>query len=256
MPRVALSTVVASVRLLADASPLRTSTLYYVIYLFQFTQSLQLKMNIILESVHLLGEPLVKATVLFVMIHDSLEEMEECSSLMDPRVVTLLYSQTITFKSMLTSLELGQRVQLATLHGCKLCLSYLILTLVVAAERVTQWDDKVEALIVRWDGLLEVDVKVTPIGAEENRVHNYQLPADDVFAHLETEIRFIQLTDSAKGVFGQTYRPDYVSPVKVGVATPLMGGEDKYRTPSLLSPLCKLCRFNGLQLAFITLEAI
>ncbi|KAJ4970382.1 hypothetical protein NE237_003481 [Protea cynaroides] len=157
-------------------------------------------------------------------------------------------------------------------------------TLVLAAKRVSHWDDKVDALIVRWDGetvqvptdgeaewrssgddrvvivertddtnsvrvtvagLVEMDVKVTPIGAEESRVHNYQLPPGDAFAHLETQFRFKNLSDFVEGVLGQTYRPDYVSPVKIGVPMPMMGGEDKYRTPSLLSPICKLCRFNG-----------
>ncbi|CBI16298.3 hypothetical protein VitviT2T_007975 [Vitis vinifera] len=156
-------------------------------------------------------------------------------------------------------------------------------TLVIAADRVSHWDDDVDALIVRWDGetvtiptdgeaewrvdcgerevvvertddtnsvrvtvggLVEMDVRVTPVGADENRVHNYQLPADDAFAHLETQFSFKNLTESVEGVLGKTYRPGYVSPVKRGVPMPVMGGEDKYRTPSLFSPLCKLCRFQ------------
>ncbi|XP_043696698.1 uncharacterized protein LOC122647335 [Telopea speciosissima] len=158
-------------------------------------------------------------------------------------------------------------------------------TLVLAAKRVSHWNDNVEALIVHWDGeriqiptdeeaewrssggdrkvviertdetnsvrvtvagLVEMDVKVTPIGAKENQVHNYQLPSDNAFAHLETQFRFKSLSEYVEGVLGQTYRPDYVSPVKIGVPMPMMGGEDKYRTPSLLSPLCKLCRFKSL----------
>ncbi|KAK9158313.1 hypothetical protein Scep_004887 [Stephania cephalantha] len=157
-------------------------------------------------------------------------------------------------------------------------------TLILAAKKVSHWDAAVDNLIVRWDGdtvqvptdgeaewrtnedrrevvvertddansvrvsvsgLLEMDVKVTPIGAEENRVHNYQLPSDDAFAHLETQFKFKNLTDMVEGVLGKTYRPDYVSLVKVGVAMPMMGGEDKYRTPSLHSPLCNVCRFKG-----------
>ncbi|XP_068650579.1 uncharacterized protein [Aristolochia californica] len=157
-------------------------------------------------------------------------------------------------------------------------------TLVIAAQRVTKWDDSVDALLVRWegedvliptdeeaewqvisdagrevlvertadtnsirltiDGLVEIDVKVTPIGAEENRVHNYQLPADDAFAHLETQFLFKSLTDGVEGVLGKTYQPDYVSPVKVGVPMPLMGGEDRYKTPSFLSHVCASCRFQ------------
>ncbi|KAI5322284.1 PREDICTED: Root cap [Prunus dulcis] len=156
-------------------------------------------------------------------------------------------------------------------------------TLVIAAKRVSKWDDKVDALMVKWDGeavtipadgdaewrmngenrevivertddtncvrvtvagLLEMDIKVRPIGEEENRVHNYQIPADDTFAHLETQFRFSNLSDLVEGVLGKTYRPGYVSPVKVGVPMPMMGGEDKYQTSSLFSPLCKVCRFQ------------
>ena len=156
-------------------------------------------------------------------------------------------------------------------------------TLVLAAKRVSKWDDNVESLIVRWDGedvniptdgeaewrinsqqkevviertddtntvklsvdgLVEIDVKVTPIGEKENNVHNYQVPSDDAFAHLETQFKFFSLSDRVEGVLGKTYRTDYISPVKRGVLMPLMGGEDKYRTPSLYSPLCKVCLFQ------------
>lgn len=156
--------------------------------------------------------------------------------------------------------------------------------LVIAASKVSHWDDNVDSLNVRWDGeainiptdgeaewrsdgeerqvvvertddtnavkvtvagLLEMDIKVRPIGKHENKVHNYQLPDNDAFAHLETQFRFKNLTDLVEGVLGKTYRPDYVSPVKTGVPMPMMGGEDKYQTPSLSSPLCRLCRFQG-----------
>ncbi|KAF2288799.1 hypothetical protein GH714_014253 [Hevea brasiliensis] len=156
--------------------------------------------------------------------------------------------------------------------------------LVIAAKKVSQWNDNIDALTVRWDGqeinvpndeaaewrankeerevivertddtnsvrviaagLVEMDIKVRPIGKSENIVHNYQLPDDDAFAHLETQFRFKKLSDLVEGVLGKTYRADYVSPVKIGVPMPMMGGEDKYRTPSLLSPLCNACRFQG-----------
>ncbi|KAK3206019.1 hypothetical protein Dsin_020065 [Dipteronia sinensis] len=167
-------------------------------------------------------------------------------------------------------------------------------TLVIAAKRVSHWDDNVEALTVRWDGetvevptdgeeewrvvkdgrevvvertadtncvrvtvagLVQMDVKVRPIGAEENRVHNYQLPDNDAFAHLETQFRFSNLSDIVEGVLGKTYRPDYVSPVKRGVPMPMMGGEDKYQTPSLYSPLCNFCRFQRPS-GFIAIEGV
>ncbi|XP_061358781.1 uncharacterized protein LOC133302972 isoform X2 [Gastrolobium bilobum] len=156
-------------------------------------------------------------------------------------------------------------------------------TLVVAANRVSHWDDNVDSLTVKWDGevviiptdgeaewrangderevivertddansvrvtvsgLLELDIRVRPIGEKENKVHNYQLPSDDAFAHLETQFRFKKHTDHVEGVLGQTYRPGYVSPVKRGVPMPMMGGENKYQTLSLFSTSCNLCRFQ------------
>lgn len=156
-------------------------------------------------------------------------------------------------------------------------------TIVIAAKRVSKWDDNVDALTVSWDGeavviaidgeaewrtngetrevivertddannirvtiarLVEIDIRVRPIGEKENWVHKYQLPADDAFAHLEMQFRFSNLTDLVEGVLGKTYRPDYVSPVKIGVPMPMVGGEDKYQTPSLYSPFCKACRFQ------------
>ncbi|OWM84180.1 hypothetical protein CDL15_Pgr028172 [Punica granatum] len=156
-------------------------------------------------------------------------------------------------------------------------------TLVIAAKRVKHWDDSLDALIVQWDGeavhvptdgeaewrvkteertvvlertddlntiratvsgLVVMDINVRPIGEEENRVHNYQLPRDDAFAHLEIQFRFMNLSDLVEGVLGKTYRPGYISPVKIGVPMPMMGGEDKYETPSLHLPLCKVCRFQ------------
>ncbi|CAA7025008.1 unnamed protein product [Microthlaspi erraticum] len=162
--------------------------------------------------------------------------------------------------------------------------------LVIAANRVTQWDEKSDAFTLRYDGdlitlpedeqsewtaisgqkrkiviertdernsvrvlvsgLVQMDIKVRPIGKEENRVHNYQLPQDDAFAHLETQFKFLDLSELVEGVLGKTYRPDYVSSAKTGVPMPVMGGEDKYQTPSLFSPTCRLCRFKPLEVSF------
>lgn len=156
-------------------------------------------------------------------------------------------------------------------------------TLVISAKKVSQWDDSFEALNVEWDGesvtvptdgeaewrargverqvvvertdefnsvrvtvggLLEMDVKIRPIGKEENRVHKYEIPSDDAFAHLETQFKFSNLSDLVEGVLGKTYRPGYVSPVKIGVPMPMMGGEDKYQTSSLYSTVCNACSFK------------
>ncbi|KAF3455015.1 hypothetical protein FNV43_RR05463 [Rhamnella rubrinervis] len=75
-------------------------------------------------------------------------------------------------------------------------------------------------------------------------VHKYRLPDDDAFAYLETQFKFSTLTNLVEGVLRKTYRPDYVTSVKTGVPMPMMGGEDKYQTPSLYSTLCKACRFR------------
>nr|AAL06922.1 AT5g60530/muf9_180 [Arabidopsis thaliana] len=156
--------------------------------------------------------------------------------------------------------------------------------LVITANRVNQWDETSDAFTIRYDGelitlpedeqsewreisgqkkdiiiertdernsvrvlvsdLVQMDIRVRPIGKEENRVHNYQLPQDDAFAHLETQFKFLDLSELVEGVLGKTYRPDYVSSAKTGVPMPVLGGEDKYQTPSLFSPTCRLCRFK------------
>nr|GMD87420.1 uncharacterized protein LOC109150539 [Ipomoea batatas] len=90
----------------------------------------------------------------------------------------------------------------------------------------------------------EISVNVVPVTKEDDRVHNYQIPSDDCFAHLEVQFRFFGLSDRVEGVLGRTYRPDFENPAKPGVAMPVVGGEDKYRTASLLSPECKLCIFS------------
>nr|GMD90154.1 uncharacterized protein LOC109150539 [Ipomoea batatas] len=90
----------------------------------------------------------------------------------------------------------------------------------------------------------EISVNVVPVTKEDDRVHNYQIPSDDCFAHLEVQFRFFGLSDTVEGVLGRTYRPDFENTAKPGVAMPVVGGEDKYRTASLLSPECKLCIFS------------
>ncbi|CAK7327421.1 unnamed protein product [Dovyalis caffra] len=158
-------------------------------------------------------------------------------------------------------------------------------TLVIAAKRVSKWDDNIDALTVKWDGqtvddiptdgdtewrangeerevvvertddtntvrvqvanLVELNVRVRPIGKEENRVHNYQLPENDAFAHLETQFKFLNLTDLVEGVLGKTYRPDYVSPVKIGVPMPTMGEKTSTRLPPSLLLFAMFAGFNN-----------
>jgi len=87
-------------------------------------------------------------------------------------------------------------------------------------------------------------VNVVPVTKEDDAVHNYQVPEDDCFAHLEVQFRFFGLSPKVDGVLGRTYREDFENPAKVGVAMPVVGGEDKYRTTSLLSPNCASCVFS------------
>ncbi|KAG4960839.1 hypothetical protein JHK87_037472 [Glycine soja] len=90
----------------------------------------------------------------------------------------------------------------------------------------------------------EILVNVVPITKEDDRIHNYQVPSDDCFAHLEVQFRFFALSQKVDGVLGRTYRLDFENPAKPGVAMPVVGGEDKYRTNSLLSPDCVSCVFS------------
>ncbi|GFS39159.1 late embryogenesis abundant (LEA) protein-like protein [Actinidia rufa] len=48
-----------------------------------------------------------------------------------------------------------------------------------------------------------------------------------------------------EGVLGQNYQPDFKNPAKLGVAMPVVGGEEKYRTTSLLSADCGSCMFSS-----------
>ncbi|KAL4186047.1 hypothetical protein AMTRI_Chr09g12280 [Amborella trichopoda] len=102
----------------------------------------------------------------------------------------------------------------------------------------------VNSVSVSLPGIMEISVSIVPITEEDNRVHNYQIPEDDCFAHLEIQFSFFNLSPRVEGVLGQTYRPDFQNPVKRGVAMPIMGGEDKYKTSSLLSSDCKRCIFS------------
>uniref|UniRef100_A0A1D1XS48 Phosphoheptose isomerase n=1 Tax=Anthurium amnicola TaxID=1678845 RepID=A0A1D1XS48_9ARAE len=110
-------------------------------------------------------------------------------------------------------------------------------------ELAVERTGRANAVTVRLEGLAEASVKVVPVTEEDDRIHGYHVPADDCFAHLEVQFRFHKLAPEVEGVLGRTYQPDYVNPAKRGVAMPVLGGEDKYRTPSLVSPHCKACVF-------------
>ncbi|XP_057955532.1 uncharacterized protein LOC131149257 [Malania oleifera] len=92
--------------------------------------------------------------------------------------------------------------------------------------------------------MVEISVNVVPVTKEDDRIHNYQIPSDDCFAHLEVQFRFFGLSPKVEGVLGRTYQPNFKNPAKPGVAMPVVGGEDKYRTTSLLSADCSSCVFS------------
>ncbi|CAL8999502.1 unnamed protein product [Prunus brigantina] len=168
-------------------------------------------------------------------------------------------------------------------------------TLVIAAKRVSKWDDKVDALMVKWDGeainiptngeaewrtsdedrevivertddtnyvrvivtgIVDIAIRVRPIGEKEDRVHHYHIPGDDTFAHLETQFSFSNLSALVEGVLGKTYRPCYVSPVKRGVsnATDGWGGQIQNSITLLTSlqglqvpnyySICRACNYK------------
>ncbi|KAJ8754672.1 hypothetical protein K2173_010763 [Erythroxylum novogranatense] len=110
----------------------------------------------------------------------------------------------------------------------------------VKVERVSSKN----SVIVTLKDTAEILVNVVPVTKEDDKVHKYQVPANDCFVHLEVQFRFSNLSPKVDGVLGRTYRPDFESPTKPGVAMPVLGGEEKYRLASLLSADCKTCIFS------------
>ncbi|XP_077251435.1 late embryogenesis abundant (LEA) protein-like protein [Tasmannia lanceolata] len=100
------------------------------------------------------------------------------------------------------------------------------------------------SVIVTVAEIAEISVKVAPVTNQDDKIHNYHIPSDNCFAHLEVQFRFFGLSPKVEGVLGQTYRPDFKNSAKHGVAMPVVGGENKYRTTSLLSPDCSFCIFS------------
>ncbi|KAK4778982.1 hypothetical protein SAY86_006510 [Trapa natans] len=109
--------------------------------------------------------------------------------------------------------------------------------------RVERSSDK-NSVTVTVRSVAEISVNAVPVTREDDQIHSYRLPADDCFAHLEVQFRFSRLSPDVDGVLGRTYRPDFENPARPGVAMPVVGGEDKFRTTSLLSADCATCIFS------------
>ncbi|KAM2049069.1 hypothetical protein ACFX1T_007531 [Malus domestica] len=127
--------------------------------------------------------------------------------------------------------------------------------LIIAESHLSTWESPDNAIIVERTssknsvlvillGVAEISVNVVPVTKEDDRIHNYQLPSDDCFAHLEVQFRFYDLSSNVEGVLGRTYQPDFKNPAKPGIAMPVLGGEHKYRTTSLFSADCTACVFT------------
>ncbi|KAK8510396.1 hypothetical protein V6N12_011765 [Hibiscus sabdariffa] len=73
-------------------------------------------------------------------------------------------------------------------------------------NRLLEQELLIDAKYCRFEGMMalvvkdekELNVKVRAIGEHENKVHNYQWPADDVFAHLETQFKFTQAKEQIR----------------------------------------------------------
>ncbi|XVF04113.1 hypothetical protein REPUB_Repub05bG0053800 [Reevesia pubescens] len=131
-------------------------------------------------------------------------------------------------------------------------LSYNGEDLVVPEGALSSWysqekDVKVErvanknSVIVTLKDSAEIMVNVVPVTKEDDRIHNFKVLSDDFFSHLEVQFRFFALSHKVDGVLGRTYRPDFENPAKLGMAMSVVGGEDKYRTTSILSADCSTC---------------
>ncbi|GMN66163.1 hypothetical protein TIFTF001_035233 [Ficus carica] len=103
------------------------------------------------------------------------------------------------------------------------------------------------SVLITIPDVAEIAVNVVPVTKEDDRIHNYQIPENDCFAHLEVQFRFHGLSSRVEGVIGRTYRPEFENPAKPGVAMPVLGGEDRYRTTSLLAADCGNCLFSGVR---------
>ncbi|KAL3850768.1 hypothetical protein ACJIZ3_012650 [Penstemon smallii] len=100
------------------------------------------------------------------------------------------------------------------------------------------------SVLITFPDVAEISINVVPVTKEDDRIHKYNIPSDDCFAHLEVQFQFYGLSKNVEGILGRTYQPDFVNPAKPGVAMPIVGGEDKYRTSSLLDPNCAHCMFS------------
>ncbi|KAJ6376443.1 hypothetical protein OIU76_025565 [Salix suchowensis] len=187
-----------------------------------------------------------------------------------------------TVKLQAASLVTGQQEEPGISHGFKPWESFSTLKpFSLEATRAASWDSEVDHLKFSYDGQdlvipegslstwysPEKDVKVervsgknsavitlkdkaeimvtaVPVTKQDDKIHNYRVPANDCFVHLEVQFKFFHLSSKIDGVLGRTYKPDFENPAKLGVAMPVLGGENNYRIASLFSTDCNSCIFS------------
>ncbi|GLJ29254.1 hypothetical protein SUGI_0577020 [Cryptomeria japonica] len=97
--------------------------------------------------------------------------------------------------------------------------------------------DKNNTVMVEVENKFMITAHVVAITPEESRIQKYGITLDSqhCFAHLELNFKFYSLSLHVMGVLGQTYRAEYRSPINLGVAIPMVGGEADYVTSNLFA---------------------
>ncbi|GLJ56052.1 hypothetical protein SUGI_1203420 [Cryptomeria japonica] len=107
--------------------------------------------------------------------------------------------------------------------------------------------DKTNAVTVEVENKFMITARVVPITPGESGIHNNGITSESehCFAHLEIRFKFYSLSPRVTGVLGQTYGAEYRSPIILGAAMPVVGGEADYVTTNLFASDCKVARFGS-----------
>ncbi|KAK1300689.1 Xylem serine proteinase 1 [Acorus calamus] len=85
---------------------------------------------------------------------------------------------------------------------------------------------------------------ITGTGSRQDWIW-YNVSDGDRFAHLDLGFKFHGLTERVDGVLGRTYRRDYVSKVKMGVAMPVVGGEKEFEVTGAFATDCRVSQYGS-----------
>ncbi|GFZ12555.1 late embryogenesis abundant (LEA) protein-like protein [Actinidia rufa] len=121
-------------------------------------------------------------------------------------------------------------------------------SLSLEATKAAQWDDEVDHLNFSYDGkqiLLPIGPLATWTSPEKivkiERISSKNSFVVSIDGFVGIAVNVVPVTKEDD----KTYQPDFENPAKPGVAMLVLGGEDKYRTTSLLAPDCKACVFSS-----------